>query len=72
MRVQGIKRGKNIEIFEDIDIDDGEEITIAIERKGSFWKSLERFRQELDREGIWIEPEVFEGVRDSSPGGEGT
>ncbi len=70
MRVKSIKRGKNIEIFEDIDIPDGEEITIAIETKGSFWKSLERFRQELDREGIWIEPEVFEGVRDSSPGRE--
>ena len=70
MRVKGIKRGKNIEIFEDIDIPDGEEIAIAIETKGSFWKSLERFRQELDREGIWIEPEVFEGVRDSSPGRE--
>jgi len=67
MRVKGIKRGKIIEIFEDIDIPDGEEITIAIETKGSFWESLQRFRQELDAEGVWIEPEVFEGIRDSSP-----
>ena len=70
MRVRGRKRGKNIEIFEDIDIPDGEEITIAIETEGGFWKSLERFRQELDSEGIWIEPDVFEGIRDSSPGRE--
>ncbi len=46
MRVKGIKRGKIIEIFEDIDIPDGEEITIAIETKGSFWESWQRFRQE--------------------------
>ena len=70
MRIKGIKRGRNIEIFEDIDIPDDQEITLAIETKEGFWKSLDRFRQELDSEGIWIEPEVFEGVRDSSPGRE--
>jgi len=70
MRIKGIKRGRNIEIFEDIDIPDDQEIILAIETEEGFWKSLTRFRQELDSEGIWIEPEVFEGVRDSSPGRE--
>ncbi|WP_293118713.1 hypothetical protein [Okeania sp. SIO1I7] len=70
MFVKGIKRGRNIEIFEDINIPDGQEILITIETRGSFWKSLNSFRQELDTEGIWIEPEVFEGVRDSSSGRE--
>jgi hypothetical protein len=70
MRIKGIKRGRNIEIFEDINVPDGQEITLDIETQGGFWKSLEVFRQELDSEGIWIEPEVFEGVRDSSPGRE--
>ncbi len=70
MRVKGIKRGRNIEIFEDINVPDGQEIILAIEAERGFSKSLERFRQELDSEGIWIEPEVFEGVRDSSPGRE--
>ncbi len=70
MHIKGIKRGRNIEIFEDIDIPDGQEIMLAIETDKGFWKSLARFRQELDSEGIWIEPEVFEGVRDSSPGRE--
>lgn len=34
MRVKGIKRGRNIEIFEDINIPDGQEIIIAIETEG--------------------------------------
>ncbi|ERT07544.1 hypothetical protein M595_2416 [Lyngbya aestuarii BL J] len=70
MRVKGIKKGRNIEIFEDINIPDGQEIIIAIETEGGFWKSLDRFRQELDSEGVWIEPEVFENLRDSSSGRE--
>ncbi|WP_287276848.1 MULTISPECIES: hypothetical protein [unclassified Okeania] len=70
MFVKGIKRGRNIEIFEDINIPDGQEILITIETRGSFWKSLNSFRQELDTEGIWLEPEVFEGVRDLSSGRE--
>lgn len=70
MFIKGIKRGRNIEIFEDINIPDGQEILITIETGGSFWKSLSRFRQELDAERIWLEPEVFEGVRDSSSGRE--
>ncbi|MFY7804033.1 MAG: hypothetical protein ACOVQ7_11455 [Limnoraphis robusta] len=70
MRVKGIKRGRNIEIFEDINIPDGQEIIIAIETEEGFWKSLARFRQELDSDGVWIEPEVFENLRDSSSGRE--
>ena len=70
MFVKGIKRGRNIEIFEDLNIPDGQEILIIIETRGSFWKSLNSFRQELDTERIWLEPEVFEGVRDSSSGRE--
>ena len=70
MRVRGIKRGKTIETFEEINVPDNQEITLAIEMEDGFWKSLNRFRQELDSEGIWIEPDVFEGVRDSSPGRE--
>jgi hypothetical protein len=70
IQIKGIKRGRNIEIFEDINVPDGQEITLDIKTQGGFWQSIEIFRQELDSEGIWIEPEVFEGVRDSSPGRE--
>lgn len=70
MQIKGIKKGRNIEIFEDLDIPDGQEIRLSIETGGEFWQRLQSFRQELDSEGIWIEPDVFEGVRDSSSGRE--
>lgn len=70
MQIKGIKNGRIIEIFEDIDIPDGQEISLSIERGGEFWQRLQSFRQELDYEGIWIEPDVFDEVRDSSSGRE--
>ncbi|MEB3886273.1 hypothetical protein [Lyngbya sp. CCY1209] len=72
MQVKGIKKGRTIEIFEDLDIPDGQEISLSIETGGGFWQRLQSFRQELESEDIWIEPDVFEGVRDSSPGREVT
>ncbi|QJB26606.1 hypothetical protein [Limnospira fusiformis] len=72
MQIKGIKKGRTIEIFEDIDIPDGQEISLSIEAGGGFWQRLQPFRQELESEEIWIEPDVFEGVRDSSPGREVT
>jgi prevent-host-death family protein len=38
--------------------------------KTSFWKALQGFRQQLELENIDIEPEIFEGIRDKSPGRE--
>jgi cellobiose PTS system EIIB component len=38
--------------------------------KTSFWEALQRFRQQLELENIDIEPEIFEGIRDKSPGRE--
>jgi cellobiose PTS system EIIB component len=38
--------------------------------KTSFWEALQRFRQQLELEKIDIEPEIFEGIRDKSPGRE--
>ncbi len=70
MQIKGIKKGRNIEIFDDLDIPDGQEITLSIETGRDFWQRLQSFRRELDSEGIWIETDIFEGVRDSSPGRE--
>ncbi|MCT7955109.1 hypothetical protein [Laspinema palackyanum] len=64
MQIKGIKKGRNIEIFEDLDIPDGQEIRLSIETGGEFWQRLQAFRRELDSEGIWIESDVFDGVRD--------
>jgi prevent-host-death family protein len=33
-----------------------------------FWTELERFRASVELEQLAIEPELFEGVRDTSPG----
>ena len=68
MQIKGIKKGRFIELFEELDIPDGEEISLSIESQEGFWQRLESFRQELDSEDVWIEPEVFEGLRDSLPG----
>jgi len=38
--------------------------------KTSFWKALQGFRQQLELETIDIEPEIFGGIRDKSPGRE--
>ncbi|MCT7962028.1 hypothetical protein NG791_15260 [Laspinema sp. D1] len=70
MQIKGIKKGRHIELFDNIDIPDGQEISLSIETGGEFWQRLKSFRQELNAEGIWIEPDVFDGVRDSSSGQE--
>ena len=53
MKIKGIKRRNAIEIFEEINIPDGQEIVIEILYKDSttsvsaesqFWKSLEKFK----------------------------
>ncbi|ACC79890.1 hypothetical protein [Nostoc punctiforme] len=81
MKIKGIKRKNTIEIFQEINIPDGQEIIIEILYEDSttivtaesqFWKSLEKFRQEQELETAGIEPEVFVDVRDSSPGREVT
>ncbi|MCT7973175.1 hypothetical protein [Laspinema olomoucense] len=68
MQIKKIKQGRTIEIFDDLDIPDGQEISLSLETGGEFWQRLLPFRQEQDSEGIWIEPDVFDGVRDSSSG----
>jgi prevent-host-death family protein len=37
-------------------------------QKLEFWEAYERFRSETDLEDLGIGPEVFDGVRDRSPG----
>ncbi len=68
MRIKGIKRGKTIEIFEEIDIPDGQEVVIYMASEKSnkivnnevgFWKTLFNFRQSENLETIGIEPDIF-------------
>ncbi|MEG3846969.1 hypothetical protein QT971_28625 [Microcoleus sp. herbarium19] len=41
-----------------------------IEQPQNFWEAIQKFRQENNLEQAGIEAEVFEGLRDSSPGRE--
>ena len=41
-----------------------------IEQPQNFWEAIQKFRQENNLEAAGIEAEVFEGLRDSSPGRE--
>ncbi|EGK89246.1 hypothetical protein D0A34_09820 [Microcoleus vaginatus PCC 9802] len=41
-----------------------------IDKPDNFWEALHNFRQKNNLEAVGIEPEVFEVVRDSSPGRE--
>lgn len=79
MQIKGIKRGKTIEIFQEIDIPDGQEIIIyttyedsakRVNNQGKLWDNIEKFRQEEDLKKAAIEPEIFADVRDNSPGRE--
>jgi hypothetical protein len=68
MQIKEIKKCRNIALFDDTDIPDVQVISLSIESEGEFWQGLQSFRQELNSERIWIEPDVFDGVRDSSLG----
>jgi hypothetical protein len=80
MKIKGIKHRNSIEIFQELNIPDGQEVIIEIlyesktiaSGESQFCKSLEKFRQEQQLEGSGIEPEIFADVRDSSPGREVT
>ena len=78
MQITGIKRGKTIELPEELDLPDGEAIDIEIcednlDRKegGGFWDSVLEFRQKYNIAELDIDPdEIFKDVRDRSPGQE--
>lgn len=67
--VKGIKRGKTIELLEDINLPDGQEILIDVQIVDNFWSKLLEFRSQI----IWEElgPEEtdpFGDIRDKSTG----
>ncbi|MGB3533730.1 MAG: hypothetical protein WBA13_09450 [Microcoleaceae cyanobacterium] len=66
MLVKGIKKGKIIELLEEVDFPDNEEILIEIKRVSDFWSALQNFRKRVDLDSI--DDDTFEGLRDKSPG----
>lgn len=71
MKIKGIKWGKTIEIFQEINIPDGQEIIIyttyeesteVVNNQTTLYESIENFRQEEDLKTAAIEPEIFADV----------
>ena len=66
--VKGIKKGKTIELLEEINIPDGEEILIDILPVNNFWTSLETFRNSQEFNDVDFEAEIFTDLRDKTTG----
>lgn len=68
MFVKGIKRGKIIELLEEVDFPDHQEILVEIREINDFWSALQDFRKRVNLETI--DDDTFEDLRDKSPGRE--
>ncbi|MGB3533795.1 MAG: hypothetical protein WBA13_09800 [Microcoleaceae cyanobacterium] len=66
MLVKGIKKGKTIELLEEVDFLDNEEVLVEIKRVSDFWSALQDFRRRVDLDSI--DNDTFEDLRDKSPG----
>ena len=63
--VELTRRGKRVAVLISID-----EYNRLVAGNSSLWQALEKFRQQANLEEVGIEPEIFEGIRDSAPGRE--
>jgi hypothetical protein len=66
--VRGIKKGKTIELQEEINIPDGQEILVDIQSANNFWSSLEKFRKSQDFKNVEFETKDFVNLRDQTAG----
>ena len=66
--VKGIKKGKTIELLEEINVPDGQEILIDILSVNNFWTSLEKFRNSQEFNNLDLEEEIFTDLRDKTTG----
>jgi len=63
--VEITRYGKRVAVLISVD-----EYNRLVAGNSGLWQALEKFRQQTDLEEVGIEPEIFEEVRDSSPGRE--
>lgn len=66
MFVKGIKKGKNIELLEEINLPDNQEVMVEIKEVSNFWTALQQFRQSVDLESL--DDDTFDNLRDKSTG----
>jgi hypothetical protein len=70
MYIKGIKKGRNIQLSQDIDIPDGQEVLINLEVVDNFWTALIKFRKENVLEQTVDHNDPFADLRDKSTGRE--
>ncbi|NEO53648.1 MAG: hypothetical protein F6K54_11500 [Okeania sp. SIO3B5] len=70
MLVKGIKKGKIIELLEEVNLPDNKEILIEIKEVNDFWSAYQKFRAKIEQEGIIFDDNTFDNLRDKSPGRE--
>lgn len=70
MLVKGIKKGKIIELLEEVNLPDNQEILIEIKEVNDFWSAYQKFRAKIEQEGITFDDHTFDNLRDKSPGRE--
>lgn len=68
MFVKGIKKGKIIELLEEVDFPDNQEVLVEIREVKDFWSALQDFRERVDLDSL--DDDTFENLRDKSPGRE--
>ncbi len=66
MLVKVIKKGKNIELLEEVDFPDNEEVLVEIREVNDFWSTLQDFRQRVDLASL--NDDTFDNLRDKSTG----
>ena len=66
MLVKGIKKGKIIELLEEVDFPDNEELLVEIREVNDFWSALQDFRQRVDLTSL--DDDTFDNLRDNSTG----
>jgi len=62
MLVKGMKKGKIIELLEEVNLPDNQEILISIKEVNHFWSASQKFRAKIEQEGI-----TFDNLRKKSP-----
>jgi hypothetical protein len=48
MFVKGIKKGKTIELLEELNLPDEQELLLEIKQASDFWSALQDFRENVD------------------------
>ena len=66
MFVKGIKKGKTIELLEELNFPDEEELLLEVRQVNDFWSALQDFRENVDLSAI--DDVNDDNLRDSSTG----